>query len=52
MNYGVSEYERGYLGNQRGQKGFEIVGCDLNFLRKALLKCLLSLDVLINKTIN
>lgn len=38
MNYGVSEYEQGSLGNQRGQKGFEIVGCDLEFLKESCFK--------------
>lgn len=52
MNYLVFEYEQRCLRNQRGQKGFEIMGCDLNFLRKAFLKCLLSLDLLKNETIN
>lgn len=38
MNYGVSEYEQGSLGNQRGQKGVEIVDCDLEFLKGSCFK--------------
>lgn len=38
MNYVVFEYEQRCLGNQGGQKGLEIMGCDLNFFKESFFK--------------